>query len=412
MSKREVNTLVVGLDIGTHRVTAMVGEVNADGGIKVTGVGRHPSRGMKKGVVVNIESTIQAIQHAVLAAEQMADCQVHSIHTGIGGSHIRGINSNGVIPIASREVTAADVENVLQTAQAVAIPADQKILHVLPQEYVIDGLEGVRKPIAMAGVRLEARVHIVTCAESAAQNLIKCIAHCKLSVDEIVLQPIAAARAVLSEDEKELGVCLIDIGAGTTDIVVFINGFVSHTAVIPIAGDQVTNDIAVVQRISTQLAEKIKVEQGCCLTQLVRADEMVEVPTVGHHSKRLSRQALTQVIESRYEELFCLVQEELRRSGYEQLIGAGIVLTGGSSEILGAVDLAEEVFHMPVRIGVPTNVEGSREVLESPSYATAVGLLMESRENDGRQHIKNERTRLGMFARFKKQFFNDLVSKF
>ncbi len=375
------STLVVGLDIGTNKVCALVGAVDANGNLYIAGAGTHPSKGMKKGVITNIDSTIQAIQNAVQKAEVQASCDVHSINTSISGNHIRSLNSDGVIPIANQEVTLDDIYRVMESAQAVAIPADQKILHVLPQEFEIDGHGGIRDPIGMAGVRMEARVHIITCAVSALTNLIRCIEKCKLAVDEVVLQPIAAARAVLTDDEKELGVCLIDIGAGTTDIAVFVNGFISHTASLPIAGDQITNDIAVVQRISTQLAEKIKIEHGCCLTQLVRADEMIDIPTVSEQSKRLSRQSLAQVIESRYEELFTLVQEELRKSGYEHLIGAGIVLSGGSSNMQGVVELAEEIFHLPVRIGLGRGVTGMAEIIEDPSYAAAIGLLIDATES-------------------------------
>ena len=381
----EDSTLVVGIDIGTSKVVALIGSISESGMLHITGEGCCPSKGMKKGVITNLESIIQSIYNAVHSAEQQASCDIHSINTAITGSHIRSINSNGIIPIGSEEVKEYDITRVMESAQAVPISSDQRVLHVLPQEFIIDDHGGIRDPIGMSGVRMEARVHIVTCARSAVINLTRCIEKCKLEIDNIVLQPIAAARAVLTEDEKELGVCLIDIGAGTTDIAIFINGFVSHTAVLPIAGDQVTNDIAVVQRISTQLAENIKINNGCCLTQLVRADEMIDIPTVSDQVKRLSRQSLAQIIESRYEELFTLVQQELQKSGYEHLIGAGIVLTGGSSNILGAVELAEEIFHIPVRIGIPRNVTGSAEIVKNPQYATALGLLMEASENDNLQ---------------------------
>lgn len=374
--------MIVGLDIGTSKVVAIVGELGGDGEIEVVGIGSNPSRGLKKGVVVNIESTVQSIQRAVDEAEQMAGCQIHSIYTGIAGSHIRSLNSHGVTAIKNKEVAVEDVERVIDAAKAVAIPADQKILHILPQEFIIDNQEGIHEPVGMSGVRLEAKVHMVTGAVSAAQNIIKCVRRCGLEVDDVILQQLASSRAVLTEDEKELGVCLVDIGGGTTDIAVFINGSISHSAVIPIAGDQVTNDIAVALRTPTQHAEEIKVKYACCLTQLANADETIEVPSVGERApRRLSRQMLAEVVEPRYEELFTLVQAELQRSGYENLIAAGIVLTGGSAKMEGAVELAEEVFHMPVRQGVPQYVTGLPDVVRNPIYSTAVGLLLFGHEN-------------------------------
>jgi cell division protein FtsA len=302
MSKRTDRSLIVGLDIGTSKVVALVGEVTADGNIEVIGVGSQPSRGLKKGVVVNIESTVQSIQRAVEEAELMAGCQIHSVYAGIAGSHVRSLNSHGVVAIRDREVSHIDVEHVIDAARAVAIPADQKILHVLPQDYVIDGQEGIRDPIGMSGVRLEAKVHIVTGAESAAQNIEKCIQRCGLEVDDIVLEQLASSFAVLTEDERELGVCLVDIGGGTTDLAVFTGGAIRHTAVIPIAGDQVTNDIAVSMRTPTQYAEDIKVRYACALSQLANPDESIEVPSVGERpSRRLARQTLAEIVEPRYE---------------------------------------------------------------------------------------------------------------
>jgi cell division protein FtsA len=382
MSRKTEKSMIVGLDIGTSKVVAIVGELGGDGEIEVVGIGSNPSRGLKKGVVVNIESTVQSIQRAVDEAEQMAGCQIHSIYTGIAGSHIRSLNSHGVTAIKNKEVAVEDVERVIDAAKAVAIPADQKILHILPQEFIIDNQEGIHEPVGMSGVRLEAKVHMVTGAVSAAQNIIKCVRRCGLEVDDVILQQLASSRAVLTEDEKELGVCLVDIGGGTTDIAVFINGSISHSAVIPIAGDQVTNDIAVALRTPTQHAEEIKVKYACCLTQLANADETIEVPSVGERApRRLSRQMLAEVVEPRYEELFTLVQAELQRSGYENLIAAGIVLTGGSAKMEGAVELAEEVFHMPVRQGVPQYVTGLPDVVRNPIYSTAVGLLLFGHEN-------------------------------
>jgi cell division protein FtsA len=382
MAKRAERTVVVGLDVGTSKVVALVGELTADGAIEIIGLGSQPSRGLKKGVVVNIESTVQSIQRAVEEAELMAGCEINSVYAGIAGSHIRSLNSHGVVAIRDREVTHADVEHVIEAAKAVAIPADQRILHVLPQEFIIDGQEGIRDPIGMSGVRLEAKVHIVTGADSAAQNIIKCVQRCGLVVEDIVLEQLASSFAVLTEDEKELGVCIVDVGGGTTDIAVFSNGAIRHTAVIPIAGDQVTNDIAVSMRTPTQYAEDIKVRFACALSQLANPDESIEVPSVGDRpARRLARQTLAEVVEPRYEELFNLVREELRRSGFEEVIAAGIVLTGGSARMEGAIDLAEEIFHVPVRLGVPGQVRGLVEAVQNPIYSTAVGLLLYARDN-------------------------------
>jgi cell division protein FtsA len=381
MARKQDRSLIVGLDIGTSKVVALVGELRPDGTIEVIGFSRQPSRGLKKGVVVNIESTVQSIQRAVEGAELMAGCEIHSVYAGIAGSHVRSLNSHGVVAIRDREVSAVDVEHVIDAAKAVAIPADQKILHVLPQEFIIDGQEGIRDPIGMSGVRLEAKVHIVTGADSAAQNIEKCIQRCGLEVDDVVLEQLASSFAVLTEDEKELGVALVDIGGGTTDIAVFSGGAIRHTAVIPIAGDQVTNDIAVSMRTPTQHAEEIKVKFACALSQLANPDESIEVPSVGDRpARRLARQTLAEIVEPRYEELFGLIREELRRSGFEEVIAAGIVITGGSAQMEGAIELAEEIFHVPVRLGTPAHV-GLVEVVGNPIYSTAVGLLLYARDN-------------------------------
>ena len=371
------NKMIVGLDIGTSKVVAIVGEITVDGGIEIVGIGSHSSRGMKKGVVVNIESTVQSIQRAVEEAELMAGCQIHSVYTGIAGSHIKGMNSHGIVAIRDREVLRGDMDRVIDAAQAVAIPADQKVLHILPQEYIIDNQEGVKEPLGMSGVRLEAKVHLVTCAANAAQNIEKCVRRCGLEVDDIILEQLASSYAVLIEDEKELGVCMVDIGGGTTDIAIFIDGSIRHTAVIPIAGDQVTNDIAMALRTPTQYAEEIKIKYACALTQLAGADETIKVPSVGDRPPRnLSRQALAEVVEPRYEELFTLIQAELRRSGFEDLVAAGIVLTGGTSKMEGVVELAEEIFHMPVRLASPQGVSGLADIVRNPIYSTGVGLLL------------------------------------
>ena len=369
--------LIVGLDIGTSKVVAIVGEIGPDGEVDVVGIGSHASRGIKRGVVVDIESTVQSIQRAVEEAELMAGCEIQSVFAGIAGSHIASLNSEGIVAIKDKEVSEGDVERVLDAARAVAVPADQRILHVLPQEYIIDGQEGIRHPVGMSGVRLEAKVHVVTCAASAAQNITKCVARCGLQVDDLILQQLASSHAVLTEDERELGVCMVDMGAGTTDIAVFTQGAIRHTAVIPIAGDQVTNDIAVALRTPTQHAEEIKIKYACALRQLASADETIQVPSVGDRPpRRLARQTLAEVVEPRYEELFSLVQAELRRSGYEDMIAAGVVLTGGAAKMEGVVELAEEVFHVPVRIGAPQYVTGLSDVVNNQIHATGVGLLL------------------------------------
>ncbi|MDY6978763.1 MAG: cell division protein FtsA [Pseudomonadota bacterium] len=393
MSKKTEKNLIVGLDIGTSKVVAIVGEVTPENDIEIIGLGSHPSRGLKKGVVVNIESTVQSIQRAVEEAELMAGCQIHSVYAGIAGSHIRSLNSHGIVAIRDKEVTQYDVERVIDAARAVAIPADQKVLHIMPQEFIIDDQESIREPIGMSGVRLEAKVHMVTGAVSAAQNIIKCVRRCGLEVDDIILEQLASSHSVLTEDEKELGVCLVDIGGGTTDIAVFTEGAIRHTAVIPIAGDQVTNDIAVALRTPTQHAEEIKIKYACALTQLASAEETIEVPSVGERPvRRLARQTLAEVVEPRYEELFTLIQAELRRSGFEDLCAAGIVLTGGSSKMEGTVELAEEIFHMPVRQGLPQYVSGLVDVVRNPIYSTGVGLLLFGYQN---RALREAETRMG-----------------
>jgi cell division protein FtsA len=332
---------------------------------------------------------------------------VHSVFTGIAGSHIRSLNSHGIVAIRDNEVSVSDVDRVIDAARAVAIPADQRILHILPQEFVIDNQEGIKEPIGMSGVRLEAKVHMVTGAVSAAQNIVKCVRRCGLDVDDIILEQLASSYAVLTDDEKELGVCLVDIGGGTTDIAVFTDGSIHHTAVIPIAGDQVTNDIAVALRTPTQHAEDIKVRYACALTQLAHSDETIEVPSVGERpARRLARQTLAEVVEPRYEELFTLVQAELRRSGYEDLIAAGIVLTGGSSKMEGVVELAEEIFHMPVRVGVPQLVRGLSDVVKNPIYSTGVGLLLFGRRQsqDAAPGLRNETGMRAVWQRMKSWF--------
>lgn len=376
MAKKIIKNLIVGLDIGTSKITTLVGEITADGQIEVVGIGSHPSRGLKRGVVVNIDATVQSIQRAVEAAELMAGCQIRSAYTGIAGSHIRSLNSHGIVAIQNQEVVQADVDRVIDAARAVAIPADQKILHILPQEFIIDNQDGIREPIGMSGVRLEAKVHMVTGAVSAAQNIVKCVQRCGLEVTDIILEQLASSHAVLTEDEKELGVCLVDIGGGTTDIAIFTEGAIRHTAVIPIAGDQVTNDIAVALRTPTPSAEEIKLKHATVLIDTASSEEWIDVPGVGERPRRkISKKALAEVVESRYEELFRLILTELRRSGFEELIAAGVVLTGGAANVIGCLDLAEQTFKMPVRLGVPY-ASGLPEIANNSIYATGVGLLL------------------------------------
>lgn len=376
MVKKTNSNLIVGIDIGTSKVLAIVGEIGIDGELEVIGVGHHPARGLRKGVVANIESTVQSIQRAVEEAELMAGCQIYSVFAGIAGAHINSFNSHGVVAIKDDEVTHNDIERVIEAAKAMAIPNDQRILHVMPQDFVIDGQDGIREPVGMCGVRMEAKVHMITGAVSAAQNIVKCIRRCGLEVDDIILEQIASSESVLTEDERELGVCMIDIGGGTTDIAIFTEGAIRHTAVIPIAGDQVTNDIAVAFHTPTAAAEELKKKYGCTLVQLVDETQVIETPSMGGRPPRtLSRQNLSEIIEPRIEELLMLVQAELRRSGFEELIGSGIVMTGGSSRIEGMMELAEEIFHLPVRMGVP-NYNGSlSEVVKNPIYATGIGLI-------------------------------------
>ena len=377
---KENKNLLVGLDIGTSKVVAAVAELSPDGRLEIIGMGSHDSKGLKKGVVVNIEATVNAIQRALEEAELMADCKIQRVYTGIAGSHIRSFNSTGMVAIKDKEVMPLDIDRVIETARAMPIPTDQQVLHILTQEFIIDGQDGVREPLGMSGVRLEVKVHIVTGAVSAAQNIVKCVRRCGLEVNDLILQPLASSVAVLTEDEKELGVCLVDVGGGTTDIAVFREGAIRHTAVIPIAGDQITNDIAMALRTPTADAEELKIRRGCALRQLADLHEMIEVPGVGDRpSRQLSRQTLSEVIEPRVEELYSLVQKVLRESGYEELLSSGLVLTGGSAVMQGMVELGEEIFHMPVRLGIPRYSGGLSDVVRSPRYATAVGLLLEGK---------------------------------
>lgn len=378
MRKHEKN-LVVGLDLGTSKVIALVGEIAADGEIDLIGHGSHSSLGVKRGIIVDIDSTVLSIQRAIEEAELMAGCRIHSAFTGVAGSHIRSMNSHGIVAIRNNEVMQYDVERVIDAAKAVAIPADQQIIHVLPQEFIIDAQEGIHHPVGMTGVRLESKVHMVIGSANATQNIVKCVRRCGLEVSNMILEPLASSYAVLTDDEKELGVCLIDIGGGTTDIAVFTNGAIRHTAVIPIAGDQVTNDIAIALRTPTPIAEQVKLMHACVLNSLASNNhhEMIEVPGTNERpGKKISRKMLADVVEPRYEELFKLIKAELRRSGFEDLISAGIVLTGGAAKVVGGVELAESVFQMPVRLGTPKRVRGMQDIVENPAYSTAIGLLL------------------------------------
>lgn len=405
MPKKVDKNLIVSLDIGTSKVMAIVAECLMEGEIKIIGMGSSPSSGLKKGVVVNIEATVQSIQQAIEEAELMAGCQIHSVYAGIAGSHIKSLNSHGIVAISEHEVTQMDVDRVIDAAKAVAIPADQKILHILPQQFIIDSQEGIKEPIGMSGVRLETKIHMVTGSVSAAQNLIKCIRRCGLEVDDIILDQLASSYAVLNEDEKELGVCLIDIGGGTTDIAVFVNGSIYHTAVIPIAGDQVTNDITVTLRIPTASAQAIKLQHGCALTRLVDPSDTIEI-LFDRSTRQLARTQLAQVIEPRFEELFGLIQTELQRHGLEELIGSGIVITGGSAKMEGIIELAEEIFQLPARLGIPDHIASLVDVLRDPIYATSIGLILYGRQQQLERHTEQRAHEglSGMWGRVKRWF--------
>ena len=376
---KEYKDLVVGLDIGTAKIMAVVAEVLPGGELKLAGLGVAPSKGLKRGVVVNIDATVQSIQQALKEAELMADCKITRVYTGITGSHIRGLNSSGMVAVKDKEVTAADVARVMETAKAINISTDQRLLLVEPQEFVIDG-QDVKEPIGMSGLRLEAKVHIVTGAQSAAENIIKCVRRCGLDVEQLMLNPLASSQAVLTDDERELGVAVVDIGAGTTDVAVFTNGAIRHTAVIPIAGDLITSDIAMALRTPTKDAEDIKVESGFAKQLLADAETQVEVPGLGDRGPRmLSRQALAGVIEPRVEEIFSLVQQVIRESGYEEMLSSGIVLTGGSAVMPGMVELAEDIFLKPVRRGIPKYNSALADMVAQPRAATVMGLMEEAR---------------------------------
>ena len=404
MSNVNQNEMLVGLDIGTSKVVVVVAEVTSDNSIEIIGLGIHPSKGLRNGVVVDIDSTTTAIKKSISEAESMAGCHISSCYVGISGSHIQGLNSEGVVPIRDGDVKYADVDRVIETAQAMAIPADQRLLHVLPRDYIIDKQDGIKEPLGMAGSRLEAKVHLVTCSNNASQNIHKCVSACGLDVEAFVLEQLASSYSVLTKDERDLGVCLIDIGGGTTDIAVFTDGSISFTDVIPIAGDHVTNDIAEALRTPPSQAEDIKQQYGCAVSALTKSDELMMVPGMGGRPEReLSRQVLADVLERRYVEIFSMAQQKLNLSGFESLIPAGVVLTGGASKVEGATELAEEVFHSPVRLGSPQSILGFEEIIRNPIYATSSGLLLyghKKLQEDHLNYITRDRSILNRISRW------------
>ncbi len=397
MSARRDN-LIVGLDIGTTKICAIVGSVSDDG-IEIVGIGSSPSTGLRKGVVINIESTVASIKKAIEEAELMAGCEIKSVYAGIAGGHIKGINSQGVIAIKNREVSQDDVKRVIDAAKAIAIPMDREVIHILPQEFIIDEQDGIREPLGMSGVRLEAKVHIVTGAVASAQNIVKSCNRAGLGVADIVLEQLASSESVLSADEKELGVCLVDIGGGTTDIALFCDGAIKYTSVISLGGNQLTNDIAVGLRTPFAEAEKIKRNHGCCLSALVGKDEKIEVPSVGGRKPReLSRNVLCEILEPRVEELFSLVNREIIKSGLEDSIASGVVITGGSSILEGMPELAEQIFNLPVRRGLPQRIGGLTDVVNSPVYSTGVGLVVYGSRNVGPQEFPPTKSEDSIFS--------------
>jgi cell division protein FtsA len=404
--KRE--NIVVGLDIGTTKICAIVAEVS-DRGVDIVGIGTHPSKGLRKGVVINIDATVESIRKAVEEAELMAGVEINSVYCGIAGSHIRGFNSHGIVAVKNREVSENDMKRVIDAARAVAIPMDREIIHVLPQEFIVDEQDGIMEPLGMSGVRLEAKVHIVTGAVTSAQNIIRCCNRTGLEVNDIVLEQLAASEAVLIPDEKELGVALADIGGGTTDLVVFSQGAVRQTAVFGLGGNHLTNDIAVGLRTPLVESEKIKIKYGCALTSMVKKEEMIEVPSVGGRRARvLSRQILAEIIEPRMEEIFTLVHREILKSGYENLIPSGVVLTGGTASLEGLPELVEQIFNLPVRRGYPSGIGGLMDVVNNPMYAAGVGLVLYGRRHRSEGRFKSsDRNFFGKVAQRMKRWFGD-----
>ncbi|MBI5511892.1 MAG: cell division protein FtsA [Deltaproteobacteria bacterium] len=385
----QVGDLIVGLDIGTTKICAIVGEVAEGGRVDIVGIGTHPSKGLRKGVVINIEATVSSIKSAIEEAELMAGCEISHVYAGIAGGHIKGFNSHGIVAVKDREVMQADVERVIDAARAIAIPLDREVIHILPQEYIIDEQDGIREPLGMSGVRLEAKVHIVTGAVTSAQNIVKCAQRCGLTVADIVLEQLASSESVLSQDEKDLGVALIDIGGGTTDIAIWSEGSIVHTSVVAVGGDHITSDIAVGLRTPLEDAEQIKQKHGCAMAGMVDKEETIEVPSVGGRKPRtLSKQILTEIIEPRVEEMFSLVHQEIQRTGYEDLLASGVVITGGATLLRGMPELAEDILGLPVRLGMPAGVGGLVDVVKSPIYATGVGLVLYGRDHEESRYFK------------------------
>jgi cell division protein FtsA len=404
MAKRE--NILVGLDVGTTKICAIVGEIVDEKRVDIIGIGTHPSKGLKKGMVVNIESTVESIKRAVEEAELMAGVQINSVYTGIAGGHIKGFNSRGVIAVKDHEVSRSDIQRVIDAAKAVAIPLDREILHVLPQEFIVDSQDGIKDPLGMSGVRLEAEVHIITGAVTSAQNIVKSINRAGLEMMEIILQPLASSEAVLTADEKELGVAVVDIGGGTTDIATWVEGSVRHTAVLGIGGNHFTNDIAIGLRTPPAEAEKIKIRYGCASSELVKDNETIEVPSVGGRPSRiLSRQLLAEIIEPRAEEIFTLVAREIEKMGYEDRVASGVVITGGTSCLAGMVEVAERVLNLPVRRGTPSGVGGLIDIVNSPMYATGVGLILYAHRNQEKED-PSHRGGGHLFQRMKNQMKN------
>jgi cell division protein FtsA len=398
-----MDDLIVGLDIGTSKICAVVGEIRPDGQIDIIGMGSHPSVGLRKGVVINIENTVNSIKEAVEEAETMAGCEISSVFAGIAGGHIKGFNSHGVIALKNREVGKRDIERVIDAARAVAIPMDREVIHTLPQEFIVDDQSGITDPTGMAGVRLEVKIHIVTGAVTSAQNIIKCANRAGLDVYDIILESLASSEAILNDEERTLGVALVDFGGGTTDLAIFSENSIKHTSVLTLGGDNLSNDIAVGIRTPFKEAEKIKIKYGCGLTSLIGQDETIKVPSVGGREPRtISRKILGEILEPRVEEIFSLIHHEMLRSGYDELVTSGIVVTGGSSLLPGVPEIVEQVFNMPARIGYPENIGGLKEIVNSPMYATAVGLVLYgAKERKGRKEFRIRDTNI----------FNRIVSR-
>jgi len=406
MAKRE--NIIVGLDVGTTKTCVIVGEIT-NAGIDIIGIGTHPSSGIQKGVVVNIDSTVDSIKRAVEEAELMSECEIRSVSTGIAGSHIKGLNSYGIVAVKGGEVDEYDVKRALEAAKAIAIPLDRKVIHILPQYYIVDDQGGVKNPIGMSGVRLEAKVHVVTGSVTSVQNIIKSVNRVGLDVNDIILEPLASSEAILSQDEKDLGVALIDIGGGTTDIAVFAEGSIQHTAVLPLGGQYVTSDISVGLRTPVLEAEKIKIKYGCTYTPLIPQNEIIEVPSVGGRNPRnVSRQVLGEIIEPRIEEILSLAHREIVKSGYDDLLAAGVVLTGGTAILEGITELAEQVFNVPVRTGYPVGVGGITDIVNSPMYTTGVGLVIYGSKDRADYAVKkSEKNIMSKLTKTVERWFND-----